>query len=295
MTARPASGTAKVSVNKFDAALAQGQVLIDFNAETASSNSMDFVVGQLKADANYLVQRDGADYRIVKANANQCIAFSHADGAASNFTILETTQAADLVTPADTTLTAGHWSVPLPPRNLSATASNQKVLLTWNAPFQEGDSPVTHYNLYRGSAKGQATLLKQAATSLTCVDSNISHGETYYYQVAAVNASGESARSNEASVLGIHYPGAENQICVYPNPYLKNQSGNNRVVFANLPATTTLRIYTLAGALIRTLEHSAKTPGGQTEWDVSATAAGIYLYAATYPGGVQKGKFCIVK
>jgi len=178
---------------------------------------------------------------------------------------------------------------------LTATARNQKNILSWNAPLQVGDSPVTHYNLYRGNVKGRETFLKQLNTSLSYVDSDVIHGQTYYYQVSAVNASGESARSNEASVLGIHYPGAENQICVYPNPYLKNQSGNNRVVFANLPATTTLRIYTLAGALIRTLEHSAKTPGGQTEWDVSATAAGIYLYAATYPGGVQKGKFCIVK
>jgi len=295
MAARPVSERAKIQVNLFDESLAKGQVLVDFNAETALPTQIDFIIGRLNANANYLVQRDGADYHVVQANANQCIAFSNAEGTPRRFTITESDQAADLITPAAATLTAGQWSVPLPPRNLTAMASNRKTLLTWEPPFQVGLSPVTHYNVYRATSSGRETLMKQSDISLTCVDPNIRHGETYYYQVSAVSASGESALSNEAAALGIHYPGAENQICVYPNPYIKNQSGNNYVVFANLPQATTLRIYTLAGVLLQTFEHFAKTPGGSVEWNVSGIAGGVYLYTATYSGGSQKGKLCLVK
>jgi len=295
MTARPVSGTAKILVNQFDASLPAGQVLVNFDAEMVSAARVDFVVGQLQAGVNYLVQRDGVDYHVVKANANQCLAFFNAEGSSRNFTIMETTQTADVDTPADVTIVDPQFSSPLPPRNLIATARNQKVSLSWNSPLQNGSSPIAHYNIYRGNLSGGESLLKQSNTSQTFVDSNIRQGVTYYYKVSAVNAAGESGLSAETSAVGIYHPGAEDRVWVYPNPYVKGKSLDHQVIFSNLPQTATIRVYALSGALLTTLEYSAKTSGEQTEWDVANMASGIYLYTVTYPGGLQKGKVCIVK
>jgi len=76
---------------------------------------------------------------------------------------------------------------------------------------------------------------------------------------------------------------------------VKGKSLDHQVIFSNLPQTATIRVYALSGALLTTLEYSAKTSGEQTEWDVANMASGIYLYTVTYPGGLQKGKVCIVK
>jgi len=295
MTARPISGTAQVWVNQFDVGLAKGEVLADFNAETTAPNQMDFIIGELKPEINYLVQRDGVDYHVVKSNLNACIAFSNTEGSNRNFKITETDRTAELITPAETVIPAPQLLSPLPPRSLTATASNQKITLSWVAPLQDGGSPVTQYTIYRGIAKGREMLLAQSNAGLTYADRAIQHGVKYYYQVTAVNATGESVRSNEASAVGIYHAGAENKIWVYPNPYVKGKSGNGRIAFSNLPPKATIRVFALSGALVQRFDHAAEKAGGQAEWDISGKAGGVYLYTVTYPGGAQKGKLCIVR
>jgi len=295
MTARPVTGTAKVLVNKYDTTLAKGDVLVDFNADAVAPNSVDFVIGELKPDTNYLVQRDGADYHVVKSNAGRCIAFSNSEWTERKFTLTETDQAADLITPAAAAVPAALLLPPLPPRNLSAQTTTQRITLSWDAPLQDGGSPVLYYRIYRGTTTGRETVLKSQYTGLTYVDREFKHGAAYYYQITAVNAAGESVRSSEAAVTGIYYSGPENQVRVYPNPYVKGKSGNGEIIFGNLPQTATIRVYTVSGVLLQTLDHTAQANGGQTEWDVSDRAGGIYLYTVLYPGGTQKGKLCIVK
>jgi len=294
MTARPVTGTAKVAIKTFDTALAKGQVLVKFDSEATSPNQTDFVIGSLKAAANYLVRRDGADYHVVKANANSCIAFSDTTCANCQFTVIETDLAADLITPEDQNLASPKW-VPLPPRNLAAAVTNRRVALSWDPPLQDGGSAVANYKIYRGTETCSGTLLAQVNAVPAYEDRDVAHGTTYYYRVTAVNAVGESWPGNEVSACGIRYSGSASQVWVYPNPYVKGKSSGNRMTFGNMPKTATLRVYTLSGAKIRTMEYASQSDGGKAEWDISGMAAGIYLYLVDYPGGTQKGKFCIVK
>jgi hypothetical protein len=77
-----------------------------------------------------------------------------------------------------------------------------------------------------------------------------------------------------------------NMINVFPNPYLGAQSLerdpiNRFVTFSHLPtnAKTTIRIFTLAGALVRTINH---TPGSTFErWDLR-NSTGIPVASAMY-------------
>jgi hypothetical protein len=72
--------------------------------------------------------------------------------------------------------------------------------LTW----QEGDSTVVGYNVYRGTVSGgpyqRVNTALEASTNYT--DSTVAAGATYYYVTTAVNGSGtESLHSNEAKAV----------------------------------------------------------------------------------------------
>ncbi len=90
-------------------------------------------------------------------------------------------------------------TTPSAPRDLSAAPGNAKVTLTWTAPSSNGGSAVTAYKVYRGTTAGGETLLTTLGNVLSFTDAAVTNGQTYYYQVSAVNANGEGQRSSEAS------------------------------------------------------------------------------------------------
>src|ERR1700683_362173 len=84
---------------------------------------------------------------------------------------------------------------PATPTGLQAAAGNAQVSLSWNA-----SAGATSYNVKRSTANGgpfSATLASPAITNY--IDTAVTNGTTYYYVVPAVNASGESGNSVQAS------------------------------------------------------------------------------------------------
>ena len=117
----------------------------------------------------------------------------------------------------------------LPPTNLSASAGNGQVFLTWTASLG-----ATNYNLYRSTTNG-GTYVKVASgiVSTNTTDTGLTNGTTYYYVATAVGTNGESGYSGQAS--------ATPQV---PLPQLSILSGTNglTVSWANgrLQSTTNL-------------------------------------------------------
>jgi hypothetical protein len=63
---------------------------------------------------------------------------------------------------------------------------------------------ITSYNVYRGTSSGTETLLTAGGCSglgvtMSCTDSGLTNGQTYYYKVSAVNSIGAGAQSAEAN------------------------------------------------------------------------------------------------
>ena len=104
------------------------------------------------------------------------------------------------------------------------------------------------------------------------------------------------------------------QIAVVPNPYVAVSSfespppqvftagrGERRVDFIHLPQVCTIRIYTLAGDHIRTVEHSGTIFDGTESWnllnkDGHEIAPGIYIYHVETPDGEEKvGRLAVIK
>ncbi len=90
-------------------------------------------------------------------------------------------------------------TAPDAPGNLRATAGDARVDLSWDPPASDGDSAITSYRVYRGTASGSLGLLRDVGNVRTYADTSVANGVTYFYAVAAVNAVGEGPRSNEVA------------------------------------------------------------------------------------------------
>ena len=153
----------------------------------------------------------------------------------------------------------------------------------------------------------------------------------YYYAVTSfskqdtvsLTPSLESSKalSTLAVTPGTHPPETvSKEIAVVPNPYRGDvtykeykpaweivpsfrqwHEADRRVQFINIPSPCEIKIYTLAGDLINTLQHN-NPQRGFTDWNLTSrngqtVASGIYLYTVedNKNGKVHVGKFVIIK
>jgi hypothetical protein len=102
-----------------------------------------------------------------------------------------------------------------------------------------------------------------------------------------------------------------NRVTVVPNPYAGAATwepattsvgrGERRIFFTHLPARCTIRIYTIAGRLVQTLEHVAGIDDGQEAWNLVSRdgmdiAYGVYVFHVDAPDlGTTVGKFAVLK
>lgn len=178
----------------------------------------------------------------------------------------------------------------------------------------------------------------------TFVDSNLVRGKTYVYSVTSTSipnvvyvagadsgdpdipvevAPLESGKLTNAVRVDLPFAVSSElgKVSVVPNPYRTdkdytlenggyeglagNWDENRRLVkFINLPEVCTVRIFSLSGDLVRTIEHDGRDGGDFSRGDhdvelVSesnrALASGIYLFTVESQFGSQTGKFVIIR
>jgi len=94
------------------------------------------------------------------------------------------------------------------------------------------------------------------------------------------------------------------QVKVVPNPYLvsagwETPQGKKKIAFTHLPRKCSVRIYNIAGELIRVLEKDDES--GVLFWDLRTkygldVSYGLYFYVIETPQGVKKeGKFGVIR
>ena len=136
MTAVPASGSATVNIEKFDTSLPQGEILVDFTADTTDGNNVVFTVGNLEPSYYYTVKKDSNVFSAEQANSLGYIQFSNSEWSACTFTI-EETSGVDKTPPTTNTIKS--------PTPNEAGWNNVTVVVTFFR--SDNDSSVTYTNL----------------------------------------------------------------------------------------------------------------------------------------------------
>ncbi len=220
---------------------------------------------------------------------------------------------------------------PAPEVTYYVLPSTQEIVLTWSPDLEEWVNPLTGakemdiFRVYRSDRSyiGPFTKVRDIRISRSTdrsryfdteigkwkyKDNTVQVGVGYYYAVTAVSTKGvESGMTNRntKALVTARQP-AENalKVSVFPNPFrlvsgLPTSGEESSIVFTNLPAKCTIRIYTVSGELVRTLEHDNPN-SGEHVWDQltdsrQKTAAGIYLYTVESDVGNAKGTLLLIK
>lgn len=184
----------------------------------------------------------------------------------------------------------------------------------------------------------------QTGLRYSFVDSTVAPGSVYWYAVTSYSIPGiwgikvpgspesykveapsleSQLRENATRVtVGFTAAGSRNEVLVVPNPYradnrYEGSSGvpmfddafrgdNGKIWFIHLPSVATIRIFSLVGEEIATIEHDdAKRASsglftGQEEWTILSGSglpltSGIYVFTVESELGTQIGKFVILR
>ena len=226
---------------------------------------------------------------------------------------------------------------PPPAPDLWVTAGHKKVLLKWSDVSDEPDpdtgvNDFAGYRVYRAQGLNDSLYTKiwecggnsgnPLATSY--IDSSVQRGFAYYYYVTSFDDGtqnweepGKSLESGKYwNMQQRHspvYPYIDpdsvaattlDDILVVPNPFhdlsVKNNwpGEANKIMFVNLPKKCTIKIYTMTGDLVKTLEHdneSSEEPWNQVSDSNQLVFSGVYLYHVQTDQGEKIGKFVIIR
>ena len=220
---------------------------------------------------------------------------------------------------------------PSPETEFFVLPSSQEIVVAWSPDVKDWINPLTGknglkmYRVYRSDRSyiGPFKKLKDIKVARKTdrdrffdadigkwkyKDNTVQVGVGYFYAVTSIDSSGHESgftNVNEQALVTARTP-AENalNVSVFPNPFrlvsgLPTAGEESSIVFTNLPAVCTIRIYTVSGDLVRTLEHDNPNSGEEV-WNQltdsrQKTAAGIYLYTVESNVGNAKGTLLLIK
>lgn len=132
-------------------------------------------------------------------------------------------------------------------------------------------------------------------------DKPFANGDRFSFTTKAAKVVVEEAKNQLDRIAVVPNPYVATNIIEPLNPTARTTRGYRRIYFDHLPAQCTIRIYTTAGELVKTLEHNSTIDDGKMFWDLLTkdnmeVAYGLYFYHVDAPGIGQKvGKFAIIK
>ena len=172
--------------------------------------------------------------------------------------------------------------------------------------------PTGFKNKVDNTADGYKIYIPGAFIFIEDPNREIVDGDVMYVRLSGVRAPivGESYQFSTVSRQVDYH--ADIDVKVVPNPYLVRASWDidndyQRIQFINLPTECTLRIYTVAGDLVKTIRHKepyatgfTSQTGGTAFWNLMTdnnqkVSTGVYVFYLDSPFGKDVGKFAVIR
>ncbi len=210
------------------------------------------------------------------------------------------------------------------------------TLLAWTDSVATGDTTAAYTDSITGETIDRSYAYQYPVGYYTYVDTlGLKNGMIYFYDLTAFSAWDEILESDDGSTYTQHVelsgrPAAKecqmvvptwpsqdtkDEVYVVPNPYVQGAQPwgwdlipsdadptGTRIAFANLPkGRNVIKIYTLAGDLVQTLEHRAVGDRGTMFWNLVSRngqdiVAGVYLFTVkTDNQGTKVGRFVVIR
>jgi hypothetical protein len=161
--------------------------------------------------------------------------------------------------------------------------------------------------------EGYKIYVPGAFIAIEDINHEIQAGDSLFIRLEGVC----SPRSGDVFQFGIegsrlNYQTDLSVVKVVPNPYLTRAAWDidndyQRIQFINLPTECDIRIYTIAGDLVKTIHHEDPYSGGfqshtagTAYWNLQTennqkVSTGVYVYFLTSPYGETTGRFAIIR
>jgi hypothetical protein len=228
---------------------------------------------------------------------------------------------------------------PPPPQSVNITANPWGVSITWSDPQAEAMPNFAGYRVMRRVSNFDTVFYQPVynsdstdiAPTHTFNDSIRYYGAQVYYYIQSkarigvndpnadpttrgqIMYSGRTLYPNLNYVQPTNYPQNDlSKIRIVPNPYnikdplLTSQIGlgttnGNEIVFYNLPAVCTIKIYTENGDLVQTIQHpqAGKPQSGTDTWNLQTRSqqtvySGVYIVVFQTPDGAVSYQKCVI-
>lgn len=175
-------------------------------------------------------------------------------------------------------------AVPDKPMNLEAIdVSPTQVNLSWDAPQNDGGSPIIGYKIEFKTIPGAYSTLAIIGSSTIYAHTGLTTGTTYIYRVSSINEEGTSSPSSEAIATPTS---TSNSFFIYVDSIVPSTGGHIITLKgfgAAISQLVTVTIFSPGGSELTQLTIvSTKTGAFSTIWVApSSTPSGIYTIEAT--------------
>jgi hypothetical protein len=176
-----------------------------------------------------------------------------------------------------------------------------------------GDSTGKRATAFPSAKKSWSVTLIKDTTIADSLQRPPQPGDVFYVATKKPFRTGESI---SFTTVRAHFDASKaiqdmGSIAVVPNPYVGAASwepaptsagrGERRIFFIHLPQQCTIRIYTISGHLVQTIQHNGTFSDGQESWNLVSRdgmdiAFGVYVYQVEAVGiGTRIDRFAVLK
>jgi hypothetical protein len=214
--------------------------------------------------------------------------------------------------PVDTSVSS---EIPLPFRVYNLTKSNQQLQVFVPDINRNGEWDIDETVIFLEDLDGSLTATWELQLSdpdatgafpgagdiyFVRTDKPFTSNDVFEFTTTAATTSEELVREQLDDIYVVPNPYVATNQLEPRNPVSNVERGDRRLYFANLPKQCTIRIYTINGELVETLEHDSTLDDGKEFWDLKTKdnmniAYGLYLFHVESPEGEFIGKFAVIK